>query len=147
MIRIAKTAMIIALSMTLTACGVFSGIFGGGGDETSRPRTTALGVNGYLWQATLDTLSFLPIDNAYPSAAVIITDWYSTPDAPDERVKVAVYFRSEQLRSDGIKVNVIRQERANGNWITVPVQAATVLQIEEAILQQARTLRIEADGA
>lgn len=143
MIRIAKTAMIIALSMTLTACG----IFGGGGDETSRPRTTALGVNGYLWQATLDTLSFLPIDNAYPSAAVIITDWYSTPDAPDERVKVAVYFRSEQLRSDGIKVNVVRQERTNGNWITVPVQAATVLQIEEAILQQARTLRIAADGA
>ncbi|WP_262693411.1 DUF3576 domain-containing protein [Kordiimonas aquimaris] len=144
MIRFAKTAMILSLSMMLTACG----IFGGGDDGKSlRPVTTALGVNGYLWQATLDTLAFLPIDNAYPSSGAIISDWYSTADAPDERVKVAVYFRSEQLRSDGIKVNVVRQERRDGAWLTVPVQAATVLQIEEAILQQARTLRIEADGA
>ena len=144
MIRFAKAAMILTLSMTLTACG----IFGGGNDEKRLgPITTALGVNGFLWQATLDTLAFLPIDNAYPSSGAIISDWYSTPDSPEERVKVAVYFRSEQLRSDGIKVNVIRQERKDGTWLTVPVQAATVLQIEEAILQQARTLRIEADGA
>lgn len=135
--------MVLTLSFMLTACGIF-----GGDDErdVGGPITTAIGVNGYLWTATLDTLHFMPIDNAYPSSAAIITDWYSTPDAPEERVKVAVYFRSEQLRSDGIKVNVVRQQRQGDTWLTVPVQAATVLQIEEAILSRARTLRIEADG-
>lgn len=143
MIRFARTAATITLSLMLTACGVF----GGGSDERDLgPITTAIGVNGYLWSATLDTLAFMPIDNAYPSSAAIITDWYSTADAPDERVKVAVYFRSEQLRSDGVKVNVVRQERQAGNWITVPVQAATALQIEEAILSRARVLKIAAEG-
>lgn len=143
MIRFARIATTFALGLMLTACGIF-----GGGDEDRNlgPITTAIGVNGYLWSATLDTLAFMPIDNAYPSSAAIITDWFSTADAPDERVKVAVYFRSEQLRSDGIKVNVIRQERREGNWLTVPVQAATALQIEEAILSRARILKIEADN-
>ncbi len=143
MIRFARAAATITLGMMLTACS----IFGGGNDQKSLgPITTAIGVNGYLWSATLDTLAFMPIDNAYPSSAAIITDWYSTADAPDERVKVAVYFRSEQLRSDGVKVNVIRQERSNNNWVTVPVQASTALQIEEAILSRARVLKIEADN-
>lgn len=143
MSRFTKTALILALSGSLSACGIF-----GGGDEDTRiePLTTALGVNGFLWRASLDTLSFMPIDNAFPGSGAIITDWYSTPDAPNERVKVAVYFRSEQLRSDGIKVNVVRQMRQEGNWLSVPVQAATVLQIEEAILSQARQLRIDADS-
>lgn len=142
MIRFARPALAMTLTFMLTACG----IFGGDDDRELGPVTTAIGVNGYLWSATLDTLAFMPIDNAYPSSAAIITDWYSTEDAPEERVKVAVYFRSEELRSDGIKVNVVRQERKEGAWLTVPVQAATVLQIEEAILSRARVLRIEADS-
>ena len=107
MIRFARIAMTMTLGFMLTACG----IFGSDEDPELGPITTAIGVNGYLWTATLDTLAFMPIDNAYPSSAAIITDWFSTADAPEERVKVAVYFRSEQLRSDGVKVNVVRQER------------------------------------
>lgn len=143
MIRFARTAATVTFAFMLSACGIF-----GGGDEEQGfgPITTSIGVNGYLWSATLDTLAFMPIDNAYPSSAAIITDWFSTADAPEERVKVAVYFRSEELRSDGIKVNVVRQELRDGNWLTVPVQAATPLQIEEAILSRARVLKIEAEG-
>ncbi len=142
MIRFARIAMTMTLGLMLTACG----FFGSDEDPELGPITTAIGVNGYLWSATLDTLAFMPIDNAYPSSAAIITDWYSTADAPEERVKVAVYFRSEQLRSDGVKVNVVRQERKDGTWLVVPVQAATALQIEEAILSRARVLKIAADG-
>lgn len=142
MIRFARFTIIATMSLMVSACG----IFGGDDEKELAPVTTALGVNGFLWRATLDTLAFMPIDNAYPSSGAIISDWYSTPDTPNERVKVAVYFHSEQLRSDGIKVNVVRQQRTDGNWLTLPVQAATVLQIEEAILSRARVLRIEADG-
>ena len=46
--------------------------FGGG----SGPKTVSaddasagIGVNGYLWRATLDTLSFMPLASADPTAA------------------------------------------------------------------------------
>ena len=41
-----------------------------------------LGVNSYLWHATLDTLSFMPLHSADPFGGVIITDWYVAPTSP-----------------------------------------------------------------
>lgn len=143
-----RSLMVLSLSLVLGACSTVSGIFGGGDDEKGEfgPRTTAIGVNGYLWQATLDTLSFMPFDQIEPDGGIIVTDWHSTTDAPNERVKVAVRFMSEVLRSDGFKVSVVRQEKVGGDWVAVAVQAATELQIEEAILTQARRLRLENEG-
>jgi hypothetical protein len=137
MTRFTRPLFVVMLSLSLGACS----IFGGGGDDGIAPRTTAIGVNGYLWQATLDTLSFMPIDQAEPAGGVILTDWQLTPDVDNERVKVAVRFFSETLRSDGIKVTVIRQQKRGNDWVEAPVQASTVLQIEEAILSRARALR------
>ncbi|SDD28680.1 MULTISPECIES: DUF3576 domain-containing protein [Kordiimonas] len=137
----ARTMMVLTVSLSLGACSMF-----GGGDkgEDTGPRTTAIGVNGYLWQAALDTLSFMPFDQVEPSGGVITTHWHSTADAPDERVKLTVRFMSQQLRSDGVKVFVVRQERKDGTWLTVPVQASTALQLEEAILERARQMRVAA---
>ena len=133
--------MVLSLSALLGACSIF------GGDDKDvdeyGPRTTAIGVNGYLWQATLDTLSFMPFDQIEPAGGVILTEWYSTPDSQSERVKVAVRFLSQSLRADGFKVSVVRQENVGGNWVSVPVQASTELQIEEAILTSARRLRLD----
>ncbi len=140
----ARTALVLSVSLVLGACSLF-----GGGEKSSgdlAPRTTAIGVNGYLWQAALDTLSFMPFDQVEPSGGIITTDWHSTADAPDERIKLTIRFLSEDLRSDGVKVTVVRQERQNDSWQTVPVQAATMLQVEEAILARARQLRIDASN-
>jgi len=140
-----RSLMVLTLSATLGACSTVSGIFGGGDDNADEvgPRTTAIGVNGYLWQATLDTLSFMPFDQIEPSGGILVTDWHSTQDAPNERVKVAVRFMSEALRSDGFKVSVVRQEKVGGDWVSVKVQASTELKIEEAILTSARRLRLD----
>lgn len=135
----ARTLMVLTVGLTLGACS--SG--DKGGDELA-PRTTAIGVNGYLWQAALDTLSFMPFDQVEPAGGVITTHWHSTASAPEERVKLTVRFLSEDLRSDGVRVIVVRQERKDGNWLTVPVQASTALQLEEAILTRARQLRVDA---
>lgn len=136
--------MVLSLVATLGACSTVSGIFGGGSDDESLgPRTTAIGVNGYLWQATLDTLSFLPFAQIEASGGIIVSEWYSEPENPNERVKVTVRFLSEELRSDGLKVTVVRQQRQAGSWITMPVQASTALQIEEAILVSARKMRLD----
>jgi len=140
----ARTILVLTVSLALGACSIFGGGDKSGGDLA--PRTTAIGVNGYLWQAALDTLSFMPFDQVEPSGGVITTHWHSTADAPDERIKLTVRFLSEDLRSDGVKVIVVRQERQDSNWLTVPVQAATTLQVEEAILARARQLRIDANN-
>jgi hypothetical protein len=57
-----------------------------------------LGVNSYLWRATLDTLNFMPLASADPVGSVVISDWYAAPDKPDGHVKVTVYILDRRLR-------------------------------------------------
>ncbi len=141
MTKILRSIMIVWVSLVLAACSGF-----GSNDSQGRvnlaPKTTALGVNGYLWQATLDTLNFMPIDQADPAAAVILTGWHSEPSDLNERVKLTVQFTAQALRSDGVKVTVLRQIRENNIWVAAPVQASTALTIEEAILTKARMLKV-----
>lgn len=114
-----------------------------GGDEPSAPTGgTGIGVNAYLWRASLDTLSFMPVDSADPFGGVILTDWYSPPEASDERFKVNLYILGRQLRADGLRVSVFRQERTAGGWQDVEVNGQTATELENAILARAREMRI-----
>ena len=70
-----------------------------------------LGVNSYLWHASLDTLSFMPLVSADPFGGVIISEWYVAPTSPDERLKVTIYIMDRALRADALKVVVFRQVR------------------------------------
>ena len=110
---------------------------GGGGDGAAIP------VNSYLWRATLDTVSFMPLSSADPFGGVIITDWFMPPESNGERLKMTVYILSRELRADGLKVAVFRQLRdTTGNWVDGPVSASTASQLENAILTRAREMRI-----
>lgn len=117
-------------------------LFGGkGGDKSAS--TPAIGVNGYLWRATLDTLAFMPLASADPYGGVIITDWYVNPEKPDERFKCTVYILDARLRADGLNVAVFKQTRdAAGGWIDAPSAGQTETDIENAILTKARQLRL-----
>ncbi|MCI0756792.1 DUF3576 domain-containing protein [Teichococcus vastitatis] len=101
----------------------------------------ALGVNAYLWRATLDTLSFLPLTSADPFGGVIITDWYSPPSTPGERFRATAYILGRQLRSDGVRVTVFRQEQRGGSWVDAPVAQSTNTDLENQVLARARELR------
>ncbi|MEK9660822.1 MAG: DUF3576 domain-containing protein [Alphaproteobacteria bacterium] len=118
--------------------------FGSGGRETEPGGGGGgIGVNSFLWRASLDTLSFLPLASADPFGGVIITDWYAPPESPDERFKVTVYLLGTQLRSDGIRVAVFRQTRDNrGNWTDATLTDETENKLADAILSRARELRI-----
>ena len=113
---------------------------------SNKPKTNenyGLGVNGFLWRASLDTISFMPILSADPFGGVIITDWYSKPDAINERTKLNVFIRDRDLRADGVKVSVFRQVRgANNEWADAPVNAAVSGSLENAILTRARQIRL-----
>ena len=131
----------------------------GGGDNNAMPdtggstaissgsSTRTLGVNSYLWHATLDTLSFIPLASADPFGGVIITEWYSAPEAPNERMKVTVYILDRALRADGLKVAVFRQTKgADGGWADAQVAGDTATRLEDAILTRARELRLASEG-
>lgn len=103
-----------------------------------------IGVNSYLWRATLDTVSFLPVTSADPFGGVIITDWYAPPETPNERFKLNVYVLGRALRADGVQVSVFRQLIDSvGNWRDAPVEADAGRKIEDSILTRARQLRNE----
>ncbi len=110
-----------------------AGAEGGGG----------IGVNSFLWRASLDTISFMPVNSADPFGGVTITDWHASPETPGERFKLNVYILGRALRADGVRVAVFRQVQDGVGWRDAPVAAKTDTRIEDAILTKARQLRLE----
>ena len=105
-----------------------------------------LGVNSYLWHASLDTLSFLPLTSADPFGGVIISEWYVAPSSPNERLKVTVYIMDRSLRADGLKVVVFRQVKAGAGWQEATPSPDTAHKLEDSILTRARELRLATLG-
>jgi hypothetical protein len=113
------------------------------GNSSSDQRPAGIGVNSFLWRASLDTISFMPLDEVDPFGGVIVTDWYANPELPTERFQVTVYILDTRLRGDALSVRVFRQERSeSGEWVDATVAAQTAIDIENAILTRARQLRI-----
>lgn len=109
---------------------------------------SGIGVNGFLWRASLDTVAFMPLASADPFGGVIITDWYAPPETPNERFKVTVYILDRQLRADAIRVAVFKELRdAAGGWATAPVDKGTAAKLEDSILGRARELRVAGSGS
>jgi len=137
-----KLLLIGALGLGLAACG--------GNDrpkaDVAAAQVTAIGVNSYLWRATLETLSFMPLMQADSAGGVIVTDWYANPDNPGERVKLSVSILDQDLRADALRVAASREVLQGGTWVAAPVQAATVQRLEDIILTKARDLRRSSVG-
>ncbi len=149
--RLFTLALVAAGAVSLAACGFIrddiSRTLGNSPDERGRSsdlaasRITTIGVNAYLWQAALDTLSFAPLAQADSAGGVIVTDWYANPNSPNERVKLTVSILDQDLRADALRVAASRQTLQGGQWLEAPVTAATVQRLEEIILTRARDLR------
>ena len=137
MTRLTHRFAILALSgIMLAGCG--------GRNVPTRlaPATmTTIGVNSYLWRAAIDTLSFAPLVSADSNGGVIVTDWYSRPNNPGERVKLTVSILDRDLRADALRVAASRQVNQGNGWVEAPVTAATVQKLEDIILTRARDLR------
>ncbi|WP_300113988.1 DUF3576 domain-containing protein [Sphingobium sp.] len=139
-----SAGLLLAALLPLVACG------GGSKDrpkaDLAASRVTTIGVNAYLWRATLDTLSFMPLAQTDSNGGVVVTDWYIDPNTPGERMKLTVSILDQDLRADAVRVAASRQVSQNGAWVDAPVKAATVQKLEEIILTKARDLRRMAIG-
>jgi hypothetical protein len=137
--RFAVPMIALTVALSLGACSR-------GGKERPKAdlaasKITTIGVNSYLWRATLDTLSFMPLVQTDSNGGVIVTDWYANPNTPTERMKLTVSILDQDLRADALRVAASRQVNQGGQWVDAPVQAATVQKLEEIILSKARDLR------
>ena len=141
--RNASIAVITLLSAAaLSACSHGRGLPSLSSKASNSAQPT-LGVNGYLWRATLDTLAFMPLSSADPWGGTVVTDWYTNPERPDERFKATVYILDTRLRADGLKVSVFKQVRDTaGGWADAATSEQTETDIENAILTRARQLRL-----
>ncbi|MBO37872.1 MAG: hypothetical protein CMM75_01675 [Rhodospirillaceae bacterium] len=113
-----------------------------GGSKKKSTVRSGISVNSFLWRATLDTISFLPLSSADPFGGVVLTDWYAPPKAPKERYKLSVFILSRQLRANGIRVAVHRQKLVGSVWRTSAVAKDTSVKLENQILMRARELRV-----
>ena len=138
MTRRSRILTVSVALLALAACGR-------GGDrpraDLAASQVTTIGVNSYLWRASLDTLSFMPLLQTDSNGGVIVTDWYANPNLPTERMKVTVSILDRDLRADALRVAALRQVNQGGQWVAAPVQAATVQKLEDIILTHARDLR------
>ncbi len=160
-----RGALGVAAALALSACSMFQpdssrapgqsraddnprggvSVFGGGGGG-NRGGDAGIGVNSFLWRASLDTLNFMPLSSADPFGGVIITDWFSDATTPTERFKATVYILDTRLRADALNVSIFRQQQVNGAWVDAATNPDTEIQIENQILRRARELRLSAAG-
>ena len=120
----------------------------GGDSQEDESGNSPIGVNAYLWRATLDTLAFMPLTSADPFGGVIITDWYEDPKARGERFKVTALILGRSLRVDGLKVSLFKQhyDTVQGGWRDVEVEEKLERKLEDTILTRARQLRVKDIG-
>lgn len=118
-------------------------MFGGPKKPGSPEMAQSAMVNPFIWRASLDTLSFMPLSSADALGGVIVTDWYTASNTPRERVKVTIYVTNPQLRADAIKVTIYKQVNKGGAWVSSPADAGSATEMENIILSKARQLRVK----
>ena len=138
----ARAGFLAIAALSLAACGGTDRPKG----DMAASKVTTIGVNSYLWRASLEALSFMPLLQTDSNGGVIVTDWYANPNNPNERMKVSVAILDQDLRADALRVAASRQVNQAGNWVEAPVAAATVQKLEDVILTRARDLRRQASA-
>ncbi len=125
-----RIGLMVLVIGAMAACG-------GGGPAPTPRGAENVAVNRYLWAASLDVLSFLPVQTADPFTGVISTG-FGTPPGSGRAYRATVQVTDPAL--DARSLNVALQTRSG------PVAIETQRAVEDAILSRARQLRI-ADGA
>ena len=103
----------------------------------------AMTINPYLWRASLEAISFMPLAQSDSTGGLLITDWYSNPDDVSERMKVNVYVLGLKLNPQSLKVTVFKEELQNNQWVAMDVSPKTSRQLEDIILTNARILKVK----
>lgn len=138
---------LVACSVALASCGSLNPFSRGDRAASSAQTQQGIGVNSFLWRASLDTLSFMPLITADPWGGVINYDWHTPAASPNERFKATVFILDARLRADALSVTITREVRNEaGQWVAQAVNPQTETDLENAILTRARQLNLAHTG-
>ena len=113
-------------------------------NKSENTTTAAIGlpINPYLWKGSLETIDFMPLASVDPFVGIIITDWYSSQNTPNERCKINIFIRGYEMKTDNLKVNSFCQSLSNGQWVDIKNNIDTDAKLENAILNKAKKIRL-----
>jgi hypothetical protein len=162
-------SLMLTTSLTLAACGsgleatdpnpkphdapdgpgLFSGKTGNLLDsfDNKDSSNASIGVDPYLWRASLEAVSFMPIYQADSAGGVILTDWYTSPNNSEEQFKVNIMLLGKELSPSALNVSVFKKGKTASGWTDLGSQEATAKELEETILTNARSFRVRAKAS
>ena len=115
-----------------------------GDGESGSSQVTSLGmpINPYLWKASLETISFMPLASTDPFAGTIITDWYTPETSLGERCKLNIFINGKSLKTDNLRVSSFCQTLKNNQWVNMPSKQEENTKLENVILNEAKKLKL-----
>ena len=113
-----------------------------GGNNDTKVAGIGMPINPYLWRASLESVSFMPLSSADPFGGTIITEWYNDKENLNERCKVNIFVRGVELRTSNLKASIFCQEKISDNWINVKIDSSKNIAFENSILDKAKKLRL-----
>tara|TARA_B100000963_G_C22240849_1_gene499934 strand:+ start:10 stop:573 length:564 start_codon:yes stop_codon:yes gene_type:complete len=91
-----------------------------------------------LWQASLDTIDFMPLTSANYSGGLLITDWYSDDQNSNESIKITIRFLTNEVRSDALDIKIFYKKCKDINNCKVIEQDGNLkVQLTKEILKKA----------
>ena len=118
----------------------------GGGDKNSGQvgfASVGMPINPYLWSASLETLSFMPLSSADPFGGTIFTDWYSSEINENERCKINVFISGAELKTQNLRVSSFCEIFKNNKWVGIKTNNEDNIGLENAILNKAKKLKLK----
>jgi len=115
----------------------------GGADKGKKAGAGGTNANPFIWRASLETLSFMPLASADAVGGVIVSDWYIALEKPGERVKVMIYIKDTQLKANAVSVVLTKQMLKNGQWSATSIDQKASTDLENIILTRARNLKVQ----
>ena len=101
-----------------------------------------------LWRASLDTIDFMPLSSVNYSGGIIVTDWYSENQSPNESIKISIRFLSNEIRSDALDINIFNRKCSNSllNCKFTETDGVLVTELKKEILKKAAIYEKEKEG-
>ena len=114
-------------------------------NKSEKTTTASIGlpINPYLWKGSLETIDFMPLASADPFAGIIITDWYTSQSAPDERCKINIFISGAELKTQNLRAASFCEVFKNNKWIGVKTNNQDNIDLENAILNKAKKLKLK----
>ena len=102
-----------------------------------------LPINPYLWEASLETVNFMPLSSTDPMGGVIITDWYTSINNLNERCKLNIFINGADLKTDNLKVASFCQIKKKEQWVNLEPNLDDNIKLENTILNKAKKLKLK----